>query len=115
MYRLGNSDAPDDYITEVRGLIAVAGGYLTLAQVVRRRDAPVRRVALYFSPNLVTWHRAGLLSAAQRVVSAELHDDNFGSFRDRPVEPVTAAGGGISGYPGIDHVDLYPLGFQGFL
>jgi len=71
VYRLGNSDAPDDYITEVRGLIAVAGGYLTLAQVVRRRDAPVRRVALYFSPNLVTWQRAGLLSAAQRVDSQD--------------------------------------------
>ena len=33
----------------------------------------------------------------------------------RPVEPVAAAGSGVAGDPGIDHVDLYPLGFQGFL
>jgi len=71
VYRLGASGAPDDYITEVRGLTAVAGGYLALAQVVRQQDAPLRRVALYFSPNLLTWHRAGILSAAQRADSQD--------------------------------------------
>jgi hypothetical protein len=27
----------------------------------------------------------------------------------------TAARGGIAGHPGVDHVDLYPFGFQRFL
>ena len=55
------------------------------------------------------------VGAAQGVVGAELDDHGFGSLRDRPVEPVPAARGGIAGHPGIDHLDLYPLGFQGFL
>src|SRR5205823_479395 len=49
------------------------------------------------------------------IVGAELDDDAFGSVRNRPVEPVAAAGGGVAGHPGIGHVDLYTFGLQGFL
>ncbi|MGY4381355.1 hypothetical protein ACVWZ3_008994 [Bradyrhizobium sp. i1.3.6] len=55
------------------------------------------------------------VDAAQRVVGAELDDHAVGSVRDRPVEPVTAAGRGISGHARIGHLDRYAFGLQGFL
>ena len=45
------------------------------------------------------------IDAAQGVVGAEFEDHGLGSLRHRPVEPVAAAGTGIAGHPGIDHVD----------
>ncbi len=55
------------------------------------------------------------IDAAQGIVGAEFDDHRLGSLRHRPVEPVAAAGSGIAGHPGIDHVDLYPLVIQGLL
>src|SRR5439155_18746275 len=71
VYRLGRGGAADDYITEVRGLLALAGGYLVLAQVVNRHDRPLRRVGLYFSPDLVTWDLVNVLRRPQTADSQD--------------------------------------------
>ncbi len=55
------------------------------------------------------------IGAAQRVVGAEFDDHALRPLGHRPVEPPEAARGGIPGYTGIDHLDLYPLVLQGLL
>jgi len=55
------------------------------------------------------------IDAAKCVVGAEFHDHGVGSVRHRPVEPVTAAGTGVAGHPGVDHLNGYPIVFQRLL